>query len=254
MAGDYELLKSEDHGEGQSPKSYRTTHRAVIGLVAFLVLVTLSVLRIHPPLSADLGAQDTSATHNGDSVKACASTTPPPARPPAPINPWAALTIEQTVHIQKWLEEPARGLNLTRADISVPSDNHIFMIEAYYPSKASVLSYFLSLSPSDIPEKYARITIHHGSAPEPVAKDYLVGPLPIGSSTHMRPLTEIYHIDAIPHNARGYDTRDWTTPEIFEKMALPLMEAYKVVSCHLFLTCCTYKCLVSGTPRWDASG
>lgn len=224
MAGGYELLKSGGDGEVQSPKSYRTARRIAIGLVACLALVTLSFLHVHPPLSADLGAQD---NHDGDSVKACASPAPPAARPPAPINPWASLTIEQTVQIQKWLEEPARALNLTRGAISKPSDNHIFLIEAYYPPKASVLRYFSSLSSSDIPEKYARVTIHHGSAPEPVIKDYLVGPLPIGSSTRMEHLTDIYHLDAIPHNARGFDTRDWTTPEIFERMAAPLMEAYK---------------------------
>ncbi|KAG1752406.1 copper amine oxidase [Suillus paluster] len=206
MAGGYELLKSGDDGEVQSPKSYRTTRRVAIGLVVCLALVTLSFLH---------------------SVKICASPTPPAARPPAPINPWATLTIEQTVQIQKWLEQPAQALNLTRGVISKPSDNHIFMIEAYYPPKSSVLSYFSSLSPSAIPEKYARVTIHHGSAPEPVVKDYLVGPLPIGSSTRMQHLTEIYHLDAIPHNARAFDTRDWTTPEIFEKMAAPLMEAYE---------------------------
>jgi primary-amine oxidase len=233
MASGYELLKGGD--EVQSLKSNRTTRRVAIGLFTLLVLTTLSVLRIHTPLSANLGAQDTYTTHNGDSVGACAPTTPPPARPPAPVNPWASLTIEQTVRIQKWLEEPAQGLNLTRQDISKLSDNHIFMIEAYYPPKASVLKYFSSLSTSDIPRKYARVTIHHGSAQEPVVKDYLVGPLPIGSSTRMRPLTEIYHLDAIPHNARAFDTRDWTAPEIFDKMAAPLMEAYEVTHASLFL-------------------
>jgi primary-amine oxidase len=233
MAGGYELLKSGD--EVQSLKSNRTTRRVAIGLVTFLALITLSVLRIHSPLSADLGTQDTYATHDGDSVGACVPSAPPAARPPAPINPWASLTIDQTVRVQKWLEEPARGLNLTRQDISKISDNHIFMIEAYYPPKASVLNYFSSLSPSDIPRKFARVTIHHGSAPEPVVKDYLVGPLPIGSTTHMQPLTDIYHLDAIPHNARGFDTRDWTAPEILDKMAAPLMEAYEVTHVSLFL-------------------
>ncbi|OJA18091.1 hypothetical protein AZE42_04164 [Rhizopogon vesiculosus] len=228
MAGGYERLKSGD--EAQSLKSNRTTRRVAIGLFMLLALITLSILRVHMPLSADLGAQDiytSNTTHDGDSVKACAPIAPLGARPPAPINPWASLTIKQTVQIQKWLEEPAQGLNLTRQDISQPSDNHIFMIEAYYPPKSSILNYFSSLSSSDIPRKYARVTIHHGSALEPVVKDYLVGPLPIGSSTRMEPLTEIYHLDAIPHNARGYDTRDWTSPKIIDKMTAPLMEAYK---------------------------
>lgn len=231
MASGYELLKGGDDNEVKSPKPYRTIRRVAIGLVTCLALVTLSFLHVHP-LSGDPGAQD---QYDGDSVRTCASPTPPTARPPAPINPWASLTIEQTVQIQKWLEEPGRALNLTRGAISKTSDNHIFMIEAYYPPKASVLSYFSSLSSSDIPEKYARVTIHHGSAPEPVVKDYLVGPLPIGPSTRMEHLTEVYHLDAIPHNARGFDTRDWTSPEIFEKMAAPLMEAYKVIYAILFL-------------------
>lgn len=251
MAGGYELLKSGGDGEVQSPKSHRTARRIAIGLVACLALVTLSFLHIHPPLSVDLGAQD---NHDGDSVKACASPAPPAARPPAPINPWASLTIEQTVRIQKWLEEPAQALNLTRGAISKPSDNHIFLIEAYYPPKASVLRYFSSLSSSDIPEKYARVTIHHGSAPEPVIKDYLVGPLPIGSSTRMEHLTDIYHLDAIPHNARGFDIRDWTTPEIFEKMAAPLMEAYEVTRAILFMCILLTRRWFSGTSGRHASG
>jgi len=252
MAGRYELLKG---GDGVQPsKLNRTTRCFAISFVAFLALIAFTVLRIHPlSQSADLGTQGIYTEPDRESVRACVPSIPPAAHPPAPINPWAPLTIEQTVQIQKWLEEPAQGLNLTSQRVSKISDNHIFIIEAYYPPKASVLKYFSSLALSDIPTKYARVTIHHGSAQDPVVKDYLVGPLPIGPSTHMRPLTEIYHLDSIPLNARGFDSRDWATPEIFNKMAAPLMEAYEVGHIVPYLWV-TNNYLTSGTARGEPQG
>ena len=38
----------------------------------------------------------------------------------------------------------------------------------------------------------------------PAVVDYLVGPLPVGPRTTIRPLMEIYHRDDIPFNARGF--------------------------------------------------
>jgi hypothetical protein len=70
----------------------------------------------------------------------------------------------------------------------------------------------------------------------------------------MEHLTDIYHLDAIPHNARGFDTRDWTTPEIFERMAAPLMEAYKVTRAILFVYILFTRRWFSGTSGRHASG
>ncbi|KAF9035083.1 amine oxidase catalytic domain-containing protein [Hymenopellis radicata] len=137
-------------------------------------------------------------------LKQCAAIQPPPADPPAPINIWSSLTVHETTSVQAWLEAPERELNLTRTSVSRLSDNVIFMIELYYPLKADALAYLESPETVSPPEKYARVTIHHGSVP--VIKDYLVGPLPISSKTTMEPLTEIYHRDDIPFHAAGYAT------------------------------------------------
>lgn len=137
-------------------------------------------------------------------LKQCASPLPPAVEPPAPVNIWASLTVPETTAIQSWLEAPERNLNLTRAEGSRLSDNVIFMIEVYYPPKADALAYLESPTTVPPPDKYARVSIHHGSVP--VIKDYLVGPLPIGSDTAIKPLTEIYHRDDIPFHAAGYVT------------------------------------------------
>ncbi|KAH7926787.1 amine oxidase catalytic domain-containing protein [Leucogyrophana mollusca] len=233
MAGRYEPLKSDSLGNNAQNLKPRGTvaRRLGIGFAIVLTLATLSVIRIHPSsLSADLGLKSSSnvdSSSDNSAVKTCAPASAPIAHPPAPINPWASLSLDETVQVQKWLEHPKRNLNLTRGDIAQPSDNHIYMIEAYYPSKADVFGYFSSLDPAAIPSRNARITIHHGSADKPMVKDYLVGPLPISSTTRMKPLTDIYHTEDIPFNARGFDARDWTVPQFFSKMAAPLAEAFK---------------------------
>ncbi|KAF8187204.1 copper amine oxidase [Pholiota molesta] len=123
--------------------------------------------------------------------------------PPAPVNPWSSLTIPELTQIRSWLEAPEQNLNLTQAKSSKTSDNIIFLIEAYYPAKEDALAYLSNPVPTLLPERYARVTIHHGGRKEPVVKDYLVGPLPISRATRMRELTEIYHTQNIPFNARG---------------------------------------------------
>ncbi|ESK96748.1 copper amine oxidase [Moniliophthora roreri MCA 2997] len=136
-------------------------------------------------------------------LEQCASSLPPAASPPSPFNLWSSLTISETSEIQAWLELPERNFNLTRAPEAALSDNTIFGIETYYPPKAQAIAHLSSPGTVPPPERYARVTIHHGAALEPTIADYLVGPLPIGPSTTMRNLTEIYHRD-IPYNARGF--------------------------------------------------
>ncbi|KAF8967481.1 copper amine oxidase [Flammula alnicola] len=136
-------------------------------------------------------------------VERCASTHSQPASPPAPVNPWASLTASEIAQVETWLEASQQNLNLTQAGQSTASDNVIFLIEAYYPAKEDALAYLEDPIASPLPQKYARVTIHHGGWKEPIIKDYLVGPLPIDLNTSIRPLTEIYHRDDIPFNARG---------------------------------------------------
>lgn len=127
---------------------------------------------------------------------------------PVPVNPWRSLTIPELADIRAWLEDPARDLNLTEVRSSKTSDNIIFLIEAYQPAKDAAIAYLASPSPATLPERHARVTIHHGGWAVPVVKDYLVGPLPVGAATSMRPLTEIYHNGEIPFNARGVSHLD----------------------------------------------
>lgn len=224
-SGGYELLKPTPVDTTPSPRS---RYRLASGIV-FLTLSTLLLFKSgshflsHHHHPAPPGAHD-----NGDSIGQCVAGTVPPASPPAPVNPWSSLTIAEIVQIQDWLFSPEQGLNLTQGDVAAPSDNHLFAIETYYPPKAAVLNYLSSLSTVDLPPRFARVAVHHGAAQEPIVKNYLVGPLPIGPHVSMSPLTDIYLVDPIPYNARSFDVRDWTSPELYHALALPLAEAFEV--------------------------
>lgn len=173
-------------------------------------------------------------------LEQCASSQirPPRASPPAPVNLWASLSASETTQIEIWLEDPARNLNLTRSKHSVASDNMIFLIDAYAPSKADALAFLdfpnASLpSPPKAPERYARVTIHHGGWEEPVVRDYLVGPLPVGAKTVIKPLADIYHRGDIPFNARGLiQFADLAT--FLAKEVKPIMHAMEVSNTYFF--------------------
>lgn len=236
MARRYEQLKAvsldEPKDESMRAPNRITSLRLGLSFILILLLASLTIVQVRPSTSDSkfvFGGTETLAdgTSYHDDIEICASNIPSPARPPAPINPWASLTIDEMVEIQNWLLTAQMNLNLTRGDSAQPSDNSVYMIQAYYPPKADVLKYFSSLDPRDAPARFARVTIHHGGAVEPVIRDYLVGPLPVTSATEMTHLTEIYHTETLPYNARGYDALDWNLPEISTKIAAPLMDAYK---------------------------
>ncbi|KAF5367943.1 hypothetical protein D9758_004498 [Tetrapyrgos nigripes] len=181
---------------------------------------------------------DTATWDSRIPLEQCTQPLAPTAKPPAPINLWASLTVSESTTIQAWLEKPERGLNLTRVSSSSNSfkspsslaHNSIFIIEAYRPSKAEALAYLDSSDPykEAPPKRYARVTIHHGAEmPTPVIRDYLVGPIPVGKETELKPLKEIYHAEngEIPWNARGFlDGNDFNmlwnneTDELIEVM------------------------------------
>ena len=121
---------------------------------------------------------------------------------------WASLTVPETSAIYAWLEAPERNLNLTRSRGSILTDNVVYGIETYYPPKSEALAYLENSAASPPPARFARVTIHHGGVEVPVVVDYLVGPLPVGPRTTIRPLKEIYHRDDIPLNARGFSNID----------------------------------------------
>ncbi|KAF6751012.1 amine oxidase catalytic domain-containing protein [Ephemerocybe angulata] len=173
------------------------------GPTALMALRTLQ-----PSLHANLGAS-MAFSHFPPRTKTCRrcpSNLPPPASPPAKVNPWAQLTAAEIEDVQAWLSEPRQGLNLTEGWMAKASDNIVFLIEAYHPPKSTVLEYLGASAVSrntDAPERFARVTIDHGGFEVPVTRDYVVGPLPTSSKTKLRRLTEIYHRPEIPFNARG---------------------------------------------------
>ena len=148
-------------------------------------------------------------TINDDSrVGHCASSLPLEASPPVPLNLWASLTVPETSAIYTWLDAPERNLNLSRSRGLILTDNVVYGIETYYPPKSEALAYLENSAASPPPARFARVTIHHGGIEVPAVVDYLVGPLPVGPQTAIRPLKEIYHRDDIPFNARGFANID----------------------------------------------
>jgi len=156
-----------------------------------------------------------------------ASSQPQNAVPPAPLNPWAPLRPSEIKSIEHWLQSPDRNLNLTYSKPSALSDNTIFMIEAFDPSKKETVAYLDDPTTNNLPNRVARVTIHHGGWKEPVVKDYLVGPLPIEQSTTIRPLVDIYHRKDIPWNAGG--VADFNAlPEFLSVAVAPIRSAMEV--------------------------
>ncbi|KAI1798357.1 amine oxidase catalytic domain-containing protein [Ganoderma leucocontextum] len=143
---------------------------------------------------------------------------PRPAKPPAPVNLFASLTVPETVAIHEWVSSPSRNLNLTAGDKAYISDNFIYRIEAYRPPKKDAIAYLNHPDETGTPDRYAHVVIHHGAASDPYVQDYLVGPIPISGKTTTRKLTEIYHRDPIPYNARGFTTLNEIAPLLLKIM------------------------------------
>lgn len=192
-------------------------------------------------------AEDYASTSNQ-----CVIPLPPLSQPPAPVNLWGSLTPEEMMMINDWLFDPARNLNLTVGEHAALSDNLVFRIEADRPPKAIALAYLSSPSEGRLPEKYARVTIHHGARKDenggPVIKDYLVGPLPIDDRrTVMTPLTEVYHRDEIPFNARAHTKPSELSPFLATLMS-PIAEVTQVSTRlkHVLLYLCLCQDLLGG--------
>lgn len=200
----YELLKADIPKKEQVLKSGANKTRHIGLTLTFLfvtAIISLSYLQYGPEAQSPFESHKD--IHRGR-VPQCPSGVPPPASPPAPVNLWAPIDLEEAAQIRRWLEAPERGLNLSAVNPAyASSDNIIYNLEAYYPTKTEALAYLESPLSVSIPERYARVTIHHGAQPEPVVKDYLVGPLPANPKTEMRELRNPSYPDGIPYNARG---------------------------------------------------
>lgn len=221
MQGGYELLK--DPEVYNSGTTRRTSHKRllysvllIIGVAACSSIYVFSP-RVHIILGDESFKTEAAAVANvtaSGTVEQCAASLPQPAKPPAPVNLWASLTRDETVSIHDWLTHPSRGLNLIPADKASLTNNSIFHIEVFRPAKADALAYLEAPSKETLPARYGRVSIHHGARPEaeggPVIKDYIVGPLPVGSKTALTELKEIYHRDDIPYNARGFGSNPFS--------------------------------------------
>ncbi|KAK0499484.1 copper amine oxidase [Armillaria luteobubalina] len=179
----YERLKDPESDLIQPSK-----RRWGLGLVSLVVIAVLSFISLHNTNlfrffdESELPSSSYIGTSESTTLEQCTSSLPPPVDPPAPVNVWASLTVAETTDIQRWLERPQMGLNLTRASVSTFSDNVIFMIELYYPPKSAALEYLASPDTVSPPVRFARVTIHHGVDPD------------------------IYHREDIPFHAGGYAT------------------------------------------------
>jgi primary-amine oxidase len=223
----YEQLKAGLPKGDQVLKSGAKRSRHIGLTFAFVFSISLiSLLYLHHGSAVHFPIEH--VLHNGD-IQKCPSGLPRQASPPAPVNLWASLNLEDAVQIRQWLQAPERGLNLTRTDDGyAASDNTIYNLESYYPSKADALTYLESPSSVSVPNRYARVTIHHGARLEPIIKEYLVGPLPVSAQTEMRELTNTRHRDGIPFNARGYNVYDKELHQFIGRVMSPLADATKV--------------------------
>ncbi|TFK81174.1 amine oxidase catalytic domain-containing protein [Polyporus arcularius HHB13444] len=212
----YEPLKNEQELEGllgqpntRTPRSSRS-RGLVFAVVALLGVFGFTAFYSLPPRNARYATEQhpvssgTILGDSGDELARCPANIPPPASPPAKTNPFASLTVPETVAIHDWVSAPARNLNLTAGTDAHLNDNFIYRIEAYRPAKKDAVRYLDNPDTAAPPERYAHVIIHHGAAAEPFVQDYLIGPVPVSSKTSMRKLTEIYHRDPIPYNSRGF--------------------------------------------------
>ncbi|KAF8590695.1 amine oxidase catalytic domain-containing protein [Ramaria rubella] len=216
MSGEYALLKQPDGLISPHPKRVEQRSRRLhyIGLVTLLVgltALTLSILNTtnRYSLARIQNAWDTSSPEGhilDEPFERCVAGEPATASPPASVNLWASLSVPEALEIRKWLNEPDRHLNLTTSGEANLNDNVVFGIEAARPPKVQALAYLDSPGPATLrklPQRFAKVIIHHGAAPVPIIKEYMVGPLPVGPQTEMSEVKGIYHRDDIPYNARG---------------------------------------------------
>ena len=174
-------------------------------LFAGLTTATLTILYWYP--FSRFHQLWTGKSHNDhtlvvEPVERCVSSAPAAAFPPSPVNLWSSLSVPEALEVRKWLEAPSRQLNLTVGNNPAASDNHIFGIEAIRPPKDQSLAYLNSPTTVPRPKRFAKAIIHHGAAQQPVVKEYLIGPLPVGPTTTLSELKGIYHREDIPYNAR----------------------------------------------------
>ncbi|KAH8804603.1 copper amine oxidase [Xylogone sp. PMI_703] len=106
-------------------------------------------------------------------------------------NVWADLSKDEADDVFQFLFKKT-DLNLTDASIATSYDNVVMFIEALQPNKTDVLKY-LKGDHTAPPPRWAQVVISEGAVEHARIMNYMVGPLPVSSSTEIRPLDYCYN-------------------------------------------------------------
>ncbi|CAG9988308.1 unnamed protein product [Clonostachys byssicola] len=137
-------------------------------------------------------------------------------------NVWAPITSDDNTAIWAWLHDPIRGLNLTEPTVAKINDNMVYSIDTLPPNKTDVIFFLDGSGPK--PDSWARVMIYEGGKAEPVAQEYMVGPLPVSDDTTIEPLDYIYNGGmggSVPYNARAIDVSRMV---VLDHILVPVMQ------------------------------
>lgn len=105
-------------------------------------------------------------------------------------NIWSELTTKEADSVYTFLSEELGHLNLTKRP-SNGRDNFLFIVETLKPNKTDAAPYLYSDGPE--PERWAKAAVSQSIDRTPYMVYYMVGPLPITSSSSVQPLEYIFN-------------------------------------------------------------
>lgn len=177
-----------------------TISKSIAALIATLALLKCGVLLLGYRLTISLHHLEPIASDWNIPDAELATKAPKP-------NIWAPISAEDNLAVWNWLHDPIQGLNLTLPQYAKINDNKVYWIDTLPLNKSDVVP-FLD-SDGTRPRAYARVILYEGGKVDPVAQEYMVGPLPVSSDTRIAKLDYIYNGGmggAIPYNARAVDS------------------------------------------------
>ncbi|KAK0630517.1 copper amine oxidase [Bombardia bombarda] len=139
-------------------------------------------------------------------TRSCGLSDPAPTVKAPKINPWSSISPDDVTAVWDLVHAPASGLNLTAPANATLTDNYVYFIDTLHTNKSEILPYIDGNGPQ--PSKYARVVIFEGGKEEPISQEYMVGPLPVSSSTAIEKLDYIFNGGKggeVPFNGRYYD-------------------------------------------------
>lgn len=105
-------------------------------------------------------------------------------------NVWAELTTDEADSVYEFLSEDLKYLNLTKRPES-GRDNFLFIVETLKPNKTDAVPYLYGDGPE--PQRWAKAAVSQTIDSEPYMVYYMVGPLPITSSSSVQPLVYVFN-------------------------------------------------------------